>query len=36
VAPGNGGTATGARLENLNITDVQALREWALAQKIAF
>jgi len=35
VAPGNGGTALDARLENIAITDVKALREWALAEKIA-
>ncbi len=35
VAPGNGGTALDARLENVNITDVKALREWAQAEKIA-
>ena len=35
VAPGNGGTALDSRLENIAITDVQALREWALAEKIA-
>jgi phosphoribosylamine---glycine ligase len=35
VAPGNGGTALDARLENINITDVHELRDWALAQKIA-
>jgi phosphoribosylamine---glycine ligase len=35
VAPGNGGTALDARLENVNITDVNELRDWALAQKIA-
>jgi phosphoribosylamine--glycine ligase len=35
VAPGNGGTALDARLENVDITDVKALREWALAEKIA-
>ena len=36
VAPGNGGTAlAGGKLENLDITDVQALREWAQAEKIA-
>ena len=35
VAPGNGGTALDARLENINITDVQALRAWALTEKIA-
>lgn len=35
VAPGNGGTALDSRLENVAITDVKALREWALAEKIA-
>ncbi|HSV53972.1 MAG TPA: phosphoribosylamine--glycine ligase [Burkholderiaceae bacterium] len=35
VAPGNGGTARDARLENIDITDVKALRAWALAEKIA-
>ena len=35
VAPGNGGTAISDRYENINITDVQALRTWAIAQKIA-
>ena len=35
VAPGNGGTALDSRLENIAITDVQALREWAQSQKIA-
>jgi phosphoribosylamine---glycine ligase len=35
VAPGNGGTALDARLENINITDAHELRDWALAQKIA-
>ena len=35
VAPGNGGTALSPRYENLPITDVVALREWAQAQKIA-
>jgi phosphoribosylamine---glycine ligase len=35
VAPGNGGTALDARLENVNITDVNELRDWAIAQKIA-
>ncbi|MES2978792.1 MAG: phosphoribosylamine--glycine ligase [Pseudomonadota bacterium] len=34
VAPGNGGTALDSRLENIDITDVKALREWAQAQKI--
>ena len=31
VAPGNGGTALDPQLENLAITDVVALREWAQA-----
>lgn len=35
VAPGNGGTALDSRLENINITDVKALREWAMLEKIA-
>ncbi len=35
VAPGNGGTALDGRLENIDITDVPALREWALKEKIA-
>jgi phosphoribosylamine---glycine ligase len=35
VAPGNGGTALDARLENIPITDVRQLREWAVGQKIA-
>ncbi|OOG39746.1 phosphoribosylamine--glycine ligase [Polaromonas sp. A23] len=35
VAPGNGGTALDPRLENINITDVQALRAWAATEKIA-
>lgn len=35
VAPGNGGTALDPRLENVPITDVVALRQWALEQKIA-
>ena len=35
VAPGNGGTALSPKYENLPITDVVALREWAQAQKIA-
>jgi phosphoribosylamine--glycine ligase len=34
LAPGNGGTAQDARFENVPITDVQALREWAQTQKI--
>ncbi len=35
VAPGNGGTALDDRLVNVPITDVMALREWALAEGIA-
>ena len=35
VAPGNGGTALDPRLENVPITDIAALRDWALAEKIA-
>ena len=35
VAPGNGGTALDGRLENINITDVDALRAWAATEKIA-
>ncbi|TXT39389.1 MAG: phosphoribosylamine--glycine ligase [Comamonadaceae bacterium] len=35
VAPGNGGTAANACFENVNMTDVQALAAWAVAQKIA-
>jgi len=35
VAPGNGGTARDANLKNVPITDVAALRDWALAEKIA-
>ncbi len=34
VAPGNGGTALDGRLHNLPITDIVALRQWALAEKI--
>jgi phosphoribosylamine--glycine ligase len=34
VAPGNGGTATDARLKNIPITDVAELRDWAVAHKI--
>ncbi|MBU3740375.1 MAG: phosphoribosylamine--glycine ligase [Rhodoferax sp.] len=34
VAPGNGGTARDSRLENLPITDLNALTEWAQAQRI--
>ena len=35
VAPGNGGTALDTRLENINITDIHALRAWAATEKIA-
>jgi phosphoribosylamine---glycine ligase len=35
VAPGNGGTDLDPRLENVPITEIAALRDWALAQKIA-
>ncbi len=35
VAPGNGGTAQDPRLENVPVTDLVQLRDWALAQKIA-
>jgi len=35
VAPGNGGTALDPRLENVPITDIAQLRDWALAEKIA-
>ncbi|GAB4399971.1 MAG: phosphoribosylamine--glycine ligase [Rhodoferax sp.] len=34
LAPGNGGTASDPRFENVPITDVHALCDWALAQKI--
>lgn len=34
VAPGNGGTATDARLENIAVTDVVALRKWVQDNKI--
>ncbi len=34
VAPGNGGTARDANLKNVPLTDVAALRDWALAEKI--
>ena len=34
VAPGNGGTARDARLQNVPITDVKELRVWAQAEKI--
>ena len=35
VAPGNGGTALAPNLKNVPITDLAALRDWALAEKIA-
>src|SRR6188474_1232164 len=35
VAPGNGGTALDARLKNVAITDVKALADFAVAEKIA-
>jgi phosphoribosylamine--glycine ligase len=35
VAPGNAGTALDARLENLPIADIPALRQWAIGQKVA-
>ena len=35
VAPGNGGTALDHALKNVPQTDIVALREWALAEKIA-
>jgi phosphoribosylamine--glycine ligase len=35
VAPGNGGTALDPRLENVPISDLKQLRDWALEQKIA-
>jgi phosphoribosylamine---glycine ligase len=35
VAPGNGGTALDARLENVPISDIVPLRDWALKNKIA-
>lgn len=34
VAPGNGGTMLDPRLENVPITDIVALREWAQKEKI--
>jgi phosphoribosylamine--glycine ligase len=34
VAPGNGGTARDKRLDNIDITDVKALREFAQDQKV--
>lgn len=35
VAPGNGGTASDARLQNIAITDIHELRTWAEQEKIA-
>ena len=35
VAPGNGGTASDARLQNIPITDIHALCEWAQTEGIA-
>jgi phosphoribosylamine--glycine ligase len=35
VAPGNGGTALDARLKNVAITDVKALADFAVAEKVA-
>src|SRR6188472_2822909 len=35
VAPGNGGTALEPRLENVPISDLHQLRDWALKEKIA-
>jgi phosphoribosylamine--glycine ligase len=35
VAPGNGGTAADRRLVNVNVTEPQALAQFALAEKIA-
>ncbi len=34
VAPGNGGTARDKRLENIALTDVKALREFAVSEQI--
>ena len=34
VAPGNGGTASDAHLQNLPITDIVELRQWAIDNKI--
>ena len=34
VAPGNGGTASDARIQNIAITDIAQLRAWAVAEKI--
>ena len=35
VAPGNGGTALDPRLENVPLSDIVPLRDWALQNKIA-
>jgi phosphoribosylamine--glycine ligase len=35
VAPGNGGTARDARLQNVTISEVRALADFALAEKVA-
>ena len=35
LAPGNAGTALGSRYENVNVTAVEELSAWALANKIA-
>ena len=35
VAPGNAGTAVDARLENIPLTDIVALRKWAQQEKVA-
>src|SRR4051812_1047742 len=35
VAPGNGGTALDPRLENVPVSEIPALRDWALKNKIA-
>ena len=34
VAPGNAGTASDARIQNIAITDIAQLRAWAVAEKI--
>jgi len=34
VAPGNGGTARDKRLDNIDITDIKALREFAQSHGI--
>ncbi len=35
VAPGNAGTAVDARLENIPLTDIVALRKWAQQEEVA-